>query len=107
MLVDGIERFLAENLKKAMANGGTFPLRPENLKESVLRDENFQQMVLFSMITDERVEGVISGLPEPEGALSSGERAKRLKKIDEEISNLESLLSKEAAAATREAVEED
>jgi hypothetical protein len=106
----GIERFIVENLKKSMLNGGAFPLRPDHLKETIFRNESWPEIMIFSMITDEMVEKVVGAIPEPEGALSLNGRTKWLKKLDEDIEKLELLLAKESAAVastTAKAMEED
>ena len=104
----GFERRLRENIQKAMANGGAFPLRPDHLKAMIFPDNDFSK-IIYALIDEALLEKVVASIPDV-GALSAAERARELKKLDDQIFKLETLLAKEsaaAAAATAKAIEED
>ena len=90
----GLPRLLAENLSKSMANGGAFPLRPDHMKTTVFADGDFSK-IIYWVVTEALLEKVVAGLPDLEGALSAAERARELKKLDDQILQLEKEIGEE------------
>jgi hypothetical protein len=83
----GLERLLGENLKKSMLNGGAYPLRPDHLKAMIFPDNDFSK-IIYALIDEALLEKVVASIPDM-GTLSAAERARELKKLDDQILQLE------------------